>query len=83
MRLTRHVIRDIKTRAYFRAGSWVDDPALAQDFKHTRLVIEACAKYDLPEVEMVIQVCEKPSPKYEIIFPISGVGKRRGETRHT
>lgn len=71
--LTRHIIRDIKTRAYFRAGSWVDDPTLAEDFKHTRLVIEACAQYNLRDVEMVIQVSEKPSPKYDIVLPVSGV----------
>jgi hypothetical protein len=72
--LTRHVIRDINTRAYFLAGSWVDDLALAQDFKHTRLVIEACATYNLRDVEMVIQVSE--NAKYDIIFPISGVWAR-------
>ena len=52
----RRVIRSIRTREFFSAGTWTLDPALAQDFPDTLELLKTCAQYHLQDVELALQL---------------------------
>ncbi len=66
----KRVIRNIKTREFFRAGAWTLDAAAAQDFPDTRELLTTCAQYQLRDVELVLQTGYEPPGTYDIRVPL-------------
>jgi len=54
-RIVRRLIRSLKSCQYFRNGQWTADPALAEHFSDAGKVVEACVRYHLVDVELVLQ----------------------------
>jgi|ERR1043166_217002 hypothetical protein len=51
----RRLIRSLKSCQYFRDGQWTADPNLADHFPDAGKVVEACVRYHLVDVELVLQ----------------------------
>jgi len=51
----RRVIRNIKTREFFQAGAWTPDASAAQDFPDTHELLVTCARYQLKDIELIVQ----------------------------
>ena len=56
----KRLIRNIKSGEYFHDGQWTPDPELAQHFANTGVVIDTCLKYHLSDVELVLQLSNRP-----------------------
>ena len=52
----RRLIRSVKSCLYFRSGQWTSDPNLADHFADAGKVVEACVRYHLVDVELVLQL---------------------------
>jgi len=66
----RHIIRNIKTGGYFRGGTWVSGRDDAEDFKDTQRVIAASIKYQLENIEMILQLGDKPCAEKDVVVRI-------------
>src|SRR5437660_5626290 len=53
--IVRRLIRSLKSYQYFRDGQWTADPNLADHFADAGKVVEACVRYHLVDVELVLQ----------------------------
>lgn len=69
----RRVIRNIKTREFFQAGTWTLDASAAQDFPDTRDLLTTCAQYQLKDVELVVQTGYEAPGTYDINVPLPSV----------
>jgi len=54
-RIVRRLIRSLKSCQYFRNGQWTADPDLAEHFPDAGKVVEACVRFHLVDVELVLQ----------------------------
>ena len=52
----RRLIRHVKSCLYFRSGDWTPDPNLADHFPDAGKVVEACVRYHLVDVELVLEL---------------------------
>ncbi len=66
----RRVIRNIKTREFFQAGTWTLDASAAQDFPDTRELLTTCARYQLKDVELVVQTGYESPGSFDINVPL-------------
>ena len=57
----RRLIRSLKSSEYFRAGQWTPDPDLADHFPDAGKVVEACVRFHLVDVELVLQLSGESS----------------------
>ncbi len=73
LRALRRVIRNIKTQEFFQAGTWTADASSAQDFPDTRELLATCARYQLKDVELIVQTDFEP-PGFEICLPLPTLG---------
>ena len=62
----RRLIRSLKSSQYFRAGQWTSDPDLADHFPDAGKVVEACIRYHLVDVELVLQLDGEPSGLFDM-----------------
>src|SRR5436190_18581866 len=53
--MVRRLIRSLKSCQYFRSGQWTADADLAEHFSDAGKVVEACVRYHLVDVELVLQ----------------------------
>jgi hypothetical protein len=67
----RRLIRSFKTGYYFSQGSWVADAGLADDFPDTLTAVRLTIEQHLPNVEIVLQLGERPSPMYDVRLPVA------------
>jgi hypothetical protein len=68
-RALRRVIRNIKTGEYFQAGAWTNDALAAQDFPDTRELLATCARYQLKDIELVVQAGYETAGSCDIPVP--------------
>ena len=66
----RRLIRNIKTREFFRGGVWISDPAAAQDFPDTLELLTTCDFYQLTGVEVIVQTGLESPGADEIRIPL-------------
>ena len=59
------VIRSLKSFQYFREGHWTPDAALADHFPDAGKVVEACIRYHLSDVELVLKLNAEPSGVFD------------------
>ncbi len=64
---TARLLRHRRSRAYFEDGRWTEDAETATNFPDIGQVAEACLKYQLSDVELVMRF-ESKLP--ELAFPI-------------
>ncbi len=62
----RRVIRRVTSHEYFRKGQWTIDPSQAEDFCNSAQAIEACLRYHLRDIELVLQLHEAPEEAYDV-----------------
>lgn len=68
LRLLRHKT----TRAYWGTdGAWTHDPGSARCFDNIRAILELQRKYNLTEIEMILQMGTEPSSDYDITLPLT------------
>ena len=67
----RYFIRSTQTRKYFHAGQWTLDSHLAQAFPDRSNALDACFRYHLTNVELVLQVRSEPSEIYDLHMPLA------------
>jgi len=58
----RRLIKSLRTSEYLRYGQWTTDPSQAEHFADAGKAIDACLKYHLTEVELVLQ--PNPGPEH-------------------
>jgi hypothetical protein len=63
--LVSRVIRSVTSHQYFRHGQWTSDPALADHFPDAGKVVEACIRYHLSDVELVLKLETEPSGAFD------------------
>jgi hypothetical protein len=61
----RRLLKSLKTSEYFSQGHWTANPAEAQDFADAGKVIDACLRYHLNDVELVLQLNAEPQEPYD------------------
>lgn len=61
----RRVIRSIKSHQYFHEGKWTPDLSLAEHFADAGKVVEACIRYHLSDVELVLKINAEPSGVFD------------------
>jgi hypothetical protein len=61
----RRVIRSLDSQQYFRQGQWTADSTLAEHFPDTGKVIDACLRYHLSNVELVLQADDLTATPYD------------------
>jgi len=61
----RRILQSIETRLYFHDGQWTPDPAQAQHFPDSGKVIEACLRYHLTDVDLVLQLNPETAGVYD------------------
>ena len=66
----RRLIRNIKTREFFRGGIWISDPGAAQDFPDTLEMLTTCDFYQLTDIEVIVQTGLEPPDTCEIRIPL-------------
>lgn len=64
---TARLVRHRRSRAYFKNGRWTENAEAATNFPSIQQVAEACLKYQLTDVELVMRF-ESKFP--ELAFPI-------------
>lgn len=64
---TARMVRHRRSRAYFNDGKWTEKVESATNFANIEDVVEACQKYQLTDVELVMRF-ESKLP--ELTFPI-------------
>jgi len=64
---TAHLVRHRRSRAYFQNGRWTESTEAATNFPNIQEVVQACLKYQLTDVELVMRF-ESKLP--ELAFPI-------------
>ena len=64
---TARLVRHRRSRAYFENGRWTESAEAATNFPSIQQVAEACQKYQLTDVELVMRF-ESKLP--ELAFPI-------------
>ena len=57
----RRLLRHKVSLEYFRDGQWIDDPHEATSYSDVMQAAQACVRYGLCDVEMVLR-CDRPSP---------------------
>jgi hypothetical protein len=62
----RRLIRSLKSCQYFRNGQWTADPNLAEHFPDAGKVVDACVRYHLVDVELVLQRVGEPSGIFDM-----------------
>ena|SRR5712691_4033316 len=62
----RRLIRSLKSCQYFRNGQWTSDPDLADHFPDAGKVVEACVRYHLVDVELVLQRTDESSGFFDM-----------------
>jgi hypothetical protein len=61
----RRLIRSLRSFQYFCRGQWTADPNLAEHFADAGKVVEACVRYHLVDVELVLQRVGESSPVFD------------------
>jgi hypothetical protein len=61
----RRLIRCLRTGEYFRGGQWTSDPNLADQFADAGKVVDACVRYHLVDVELVLEITAALSGVFE------------------
>ncbi len=51
----RRLIRNTKTGAFWKDGTWVNDPREAKEFPNIHLLLTICGRHRLKDVEMVVR----------------------------
>lgn len=64
---TARLVRHRRSRAYFKDGRWTEKAESATNFGDIQDVVEACLRYQLTDVELVMRF-ESKLP--ELAFPI-------------
>ncbi len=65
-----YLIRDTRTREYFHEGSWTLDPYRAEVFPDATKVVAACVRFQLRDVELVLQFGLEARGPYSIDLPL-------------
>jgi hypothetical protein len=66
----KRLIRSVRSSEYFRGGQWTFDPKDADQFPDAGKVVEACIRYHLTDVELVLQLTTQPSGSFEMHLPL-------------
>ena len=61
----RRMLKSLRTREYFGQGQWTLDASQAQDFPDSGKAIDACLKYHLTDVELVLQLDAEPQDAFD------------------
>ena len=67
LKSTARLLRHRRSRAYFENGRWTENAEAATNFADLRQVVDACLKYQLSDVELVMRF-ESKLP--ELAIPI-------------
>jgi hypothetical protein len=70
----KRVIRSIRSHEYFHGGMWTRDPHLADHFPDSGKVIDACMRFHLREVELVLQLDDDPVDGCDTHLPLFDYG---------
>ena len=54
-RTLQRVLRNRRSRTYFKDGGWTDNLDEASDFPNMRQVAETCLRHQLQEVDLVVR----------------------------
>ena len=61
----RRLVRNLVTHEYFAQGRWTALASQAQDFPDAGNAIDTCLRYDLRDVELVLQLNEEPQEGFD------------------
>lgn len=67
----RRVIRSKNTRQYLRTdGTWTRCSDKATNFPSAADAVAVKQRYDLRQVEIVLEMLDAPHPRYDLIVPL-------------
>ena len=70
MRPVTKVIRNREGLYFKLGGGWTAYFEAAGKFPDTKDVIDTVRRFDLPEVDLVIVVSDKPSREWDVVLPL-------------
>jgi hypothetical protein len=62
----RRVLKNLRTQEYFSQGGWTPEASQAQDFSDAGNAINACLRYHLTDVELVLQLNTEPHDGFDV-----------------